>query len=142
MSRERNAVMTEGLALGALYLFEAVFSTGPMFLLWPILGGVFAAGLQSWRSPAGLSPQSGAKAGAQAALVAGLVLLIVGTPLTYYVLKQVNEEPGLFGMTFDLAPIINLLILFSVYAAFGLVLAAIAGAVTGLLRGGAAARPR
>lgn len=136
----RHPGWTAGLALGILYLFEAVFSTAILFAAWPILGGLFAAALVRWNPAARLTPGSGAQAGAKAGLVGGLVLLVVGTPLTFYLMQQLGEEPGFFGITFDLSPIVTLLVMFGIYALFGTLLAAAAGALTGLLGGRATAQ--
>lgn len=141
MSR-RRATMTAGLALGSLYLVEAVIAAGLLFALWPILGGIFAAGLASWNREEALTARTGARAGAMAGVVGGAVLLIVGTPLTFFLLQQLGEEPGLFGIRFGLGPIPSLLIIFAMYAAGGLVIAAAAGALTGYLRGGGSNRSR
>jgi hypothetical protein len=122
-------------------MFEAVFSTGILFAAWPILGGIFAAALVKWDPAARLTPGSGARAGAKAGLVGGLVLLIVGTPLTYYLMQKLGEEPGLFGVSFGLGPVVTLLAMFGIYALFGILVAAAAGALTGLL-GGRASRER
>lgn len=136
----RHKVTIAGLALGALYLIEAVISTGIFFALWPILGGVFAASLAGWDRRVALTARVGARAGAQAGVLAGMVLLIVGTPLTYYLLQQLGEKPGFFGRTFDLGLLPTLLIMFALYALFGILVAAAAGAGTSLLRGGVLSR--
>lgn len=125
---------TAGLALGILYLVEAVFATGILFAIWPILGGIFAAALLRW-SPDRLTPGAGAKAAAKAGLIAALVLLICGTPLTYFLLQHLGEEPGAFGISLGLPLVSTLLILLAAYSLLGIVVAAAAGALTGLLAG-------
>ena len=137
---ERRAATIAGLALGVLYLFEAVIATGVFFALWPILGGIFAAGLAGWDRDAQLTAGVGARAGARTGLVGGAVLLILGTPLTYFLLQRLGEQPGMFGMTFGVGMLPSLLIIFSIYALFGVVTAAAAGAVTGYFRGSASSR--
>lgn len=131
---------TAGLPLGLLYMFEAVFATGILFALWPVLGGLFAAGLVKWSGAGRLTAGSGAQAGAKAGVVGGLVLLIVGSPLTYYLMQRLGEEPGFFGITFDLSPLATLLMIFGIYALFGILVAAATGALTGMLAG-SPARP-
>lgn len=135
MAMARHPGTSAGVALGILYLFEAVFNTGPLFAVWPILAGIFAAALVRWDQPTVLTPGSGAKAAAKAGLVGGLILLIVGTPITYYLMQTLGEEPGFFGITFDMGPIPTLLMIFGIYSLCGVLLAAATGAVTGMLAG-------
>jgi hypothetical protein len=106
------------------------------------LGGIFAAALTRRHPTTPLRPGTGAAAGAKAGLVGGLVLLIAGTPLTYWLMTKLDEEPGLFGVTFEMGPIPTLLAMFSIYSLFGILVAAIAGAVTARLRGSAPTRHR
>ncbi len=136
----KSPILVAGLALGLLYLVEAIIATGIFFAIWPILGGIFAAGLARRASPASFSAGTGARAGAGAGLVGGLVLIIAGTPLTLYLLGKLNEEPGFFGQTLDLGRLPSLLIMFAAYALFGIVGAGAAGGLTGLLRGGSSPR--
>lgn len=135
MAIARHPIFTAGIALGILYVFEALFATGILFAAWPILGGVFAAALMKWNSETRLTPGSGAAAGAKAGLIGGAILLIVGTPLTRYLMEKVNQEPKFFGVEFDLAPIPTLMVMFAIYALAGMLVAAAAGAITGLLAG-------
>ena len=139
---ERRAATIAGLALGALYLVEAVIATGIFFALWPILGGIFAAGLVGWNRSAPMTARVGARAGARTGWVGGAVLLILGTPLTYVLLQRLGEQPGVFGVTFRLGMLPTLLLIFAAYVLFGVLAAAAAGAVTGYLRGGAGSRGR
>jgi hypothetical protein len=120
----RHPGTSAGLALGLLYLVEAVFNTGLLFAVWPILGGIFAAALVKWNPGTDLTAGSGARAGAKAGLVGGLVLLVAGTPLTLYLMRKLGEEPGFFGITFDMGPILTLLTIFSIYVLFGILVAA------------------
>lgn len=135
MSRASHPVRTAGLALGGLYLIEAVIATGLLFAVWPILGGIFAAALTRRDPATRLTAGTGAAAGAKAGVVGGLVLLLIGTPLTLWLLTKLGEKPGLFGVTFDLGPVPTMMIMFAIYAAFGILVAAAAGALTGLLAG-------
>ena len=135
MRKTWNPAITAGIALGILYMFEAVFATGILFAVWAILGGIFAAALTKWDPAMALTPGTGARAGARAGLVGGLVLLVVGTPITYFLLRELGEEPGLFGTTLGLPKLATLLLLFLAYAAFGTAVAAAAGGLTGLLGG-------
>ncbi|HZF93718.1 MAG TPA: hypothetical protein VEZ20_02480 [Allosphingosinicella sp.] len=135
MNGSRSDIVA-GLGLGLLYMVEAVLSTGIFFLVWPILGGVFAAGLARSRS-ASFGAGAGARSGARAGLVGGLVLLVAGTPITYALLRHLGEEPGFFGSTLDLGPIPALLVMFAGYGLFGLLVAAGTGALVGLFAGSA-----
>ncbi|HZG47304.1 MAG TPA: hypothetical protein VEZ41_13725 [Allosphingosinicella sp.] len=140
MAMARHPGTSAGLALGLLYLVEAVFNTGLLFAVWPILGGIFAAALVKWNPGTDLTAGSGARAGAKAGLVGGLVLLVAGTPLTLYLMRKLGEEPGFFGITFDMGPIPTLLTIFSIYVLFGILVAAATGALTGMLAGRAGSR--
>ena len=129
-----RATIWAGLLLGLLYLVEAVISTGAFFLLWPILGGLFAAGLAKRTEPS-FSVADGARSGFAAALIGAAILLVVGTPLTHFLLERLGEQPGFFGRRLELGPIASLLVMFGGYALLGLVVASIAGALVGLLAG-------
>lgn len=140
MAMARHPGTSAGAALGLLYLIEAVFDTGLLFAVWPILAGIFAAALVKWNEGAELTPGSGASAAAKAGLVGGAILLIVGTPVTYYLMQKLGEEPGFFGITFNMGPIPTLLTIFGIYSLFGILVAAATGALTGMLAGRSSSR--
>lgn len=135
MGLTRHPALTAGIALGILYIFEGMFSTGILFAVWPILGGVFAAALLKWNPAMPLTPASGARAAAGAAVIAGLVAIIFGTPLSYWLMRRVGESPEFFGTTFDLSPLLQLVVMYLIYSVGAGIVAAAAGALTGLLGG-------
>lgn len=130
-----KAALIGGIVLGALYLVESVAKTGLLFLVWPIIGGALAAYLYAKSAPPPVPASEGAKLGALAGLIGGLILVAIGTPLVYSVLSQANARLSFFGINLPLEGISLILGVTILYACLGLVIATLSGIVTTLIAG-------
>lgn len=103
--------------------------------LLPIAAGVLAVYLYSQNSSAPLDPAGGAKLGAIAGVAGGLLNLIIGTPLSYFVNRTVMEAQfaQLRDQGVTLPESLTGLALFFVMGIIGAVLFVILAAIGGLI---------
>lgn len=85
-----------GLGVGALMIVMALIGSVVPFAgccncLLPIAAGVLAVYLYTKNSPVAVDPKDGAMLGAIAGVAGGLLNLIIGTPLSYFVNSAVME---------------------------------------------------
>ena len=103
--------------------------------LLPVAAGVLAVYLYSQKSSAPLDPAGGAKLGAIAGVAGGLLNLIIGTPLSYFVNRTVMEAQfaQLRDQGVTLPESLTGLALFFVMGIIGAVLFVILSAIGGLI---------
>jgi len=128
--KSRSAV-TAGIILGVLFLTAALVQNAwwvPFVL--PFLCGALAAYLVSRK--ASVSAGEGAKFGAAAGAIGGLILVVIGAPLVYFVVRSfVDIEAQMRQAGFN-APgggLGFLVIYMLIYAGIGVVLASVGGLV-------------
>lgn len=131
MDQLKSAAKKAGILLGILYVFEAIFKTGPLFLLWPIIGGVFATYFLA-RQQGPIRARDGAAVGARAGVLGGIVLLVVGVPAVYALLLAIAPDQLQAEMSKLSLPLPRnlFLLIFSIaasYALGGLLLATAGG---------------
>jgi Family of unknown function (DUF5518) len=135
MTEKTRSAVIGGIVLGVLYLVESVMKTGLLFLVWPVIGGALAAYLYARNAPPPVPASEGAKVGALVGVIGGLILVIIGTPLVYLVLSEVNARLTVFGQNLPLDGITLILGVTLIYAALGLIISAVSGLVTMLIVG-------
>ena len=135
MAEKTRSAVIGGIVLGVLYLVESVIKTGLLFLVWPIIGGALAAYLYARNAPPPVLTSEGVKVGALAGVIGGLILVLIGTPLVFLVLSEVNEHLTVLGMNLPLTGISLILGATLIYAGLGLIIAALSGLVTMLIVG-------
>ena len=135
MTEKTRSAVIGGVVLGVLYLVESVMKTGLLFLIWPVIGGALAAYLYARNAPSPVLTSEGLKVGALAGVIGGLILVLIGTPLVYLVLSEVNARLTVLGMNLPLNGISLILGATLIYAGLGLIIAAVSGLVTVLIVG-------
>jgi hypothetical protein len=90
MNDKTKAAVMAGLGVGAVMILMALIGSivpfaGCCNCLLPIAAGILAVYLYTKNSPAGIDPKDGAMLGAIAGVAGGLLNLIIGTPLQYFV---------------------------------------------------------
>ena len=135
MTGKTRSAVIGGIVLGVLYLVESVMKTGLLFLVWPVIGGALAAYLYARNAQPPVPASEGAKVGALAGIIGGLILVIIGTPLIYLVLSEVNARLTIFGQNLPLDGISLILGVTLIYAGLGLIIATVSGLVTMLIVG-------
>jgi hypothetical protein len=138
MADKSRAAVTAGIVLGLLYVVETLLKTGILFLVWPIIGGALASYLYTRKSTASVGAGEGAKLGAQAGAIGGLILILVGAPLTYFVLSAVagdaaEQQLRQAGLSLPFGSFLLVLMGTLIYAVGGLVIATISGIVAALI---------
>jgi len=96
MNEKTKAAVMAGLGVGALMIVMALIGSVVPFAgccncLLPIAAGVLAVYLYTKNSPVAVDPKDGAMLGAIAGVAGGLLNLIIGTPLSYFVNSAVME---------------------------------------------------
>jgi len=129
-----------GLGVGALMIVMALIGSVVPFAgccncLLPIAAGVLAVYLYTKNSPVAVDPKDGAMLGAIAGVAGGLLNLIIGTPLSYFVNSAVMEaqlaqlrEQGV-SLPESLAGLALFIVAGVVGAIFFVILAAIGGLI-------------
>lgn len=133
MEQQKRAAKRAGVLLGILYVFEAIFKTGPLFLLWPVLGGGVAAYFLV-RQQGRIRAREGAAVAARAASLGGVILLVIGVPAVYAVLlavapNQLQAEMSKSSLPFPQNLFLLIAAIATVYALAGLALAVAGGTV-------------
>jgi hypothetical protein len=90
MNNKTKAAVMAGLGVGAVMILLALIGSVVPFAgccncLLPIAAGVLAVYLYTKNSPTAIDPKDGAMLGAIAGVAGGLLNLIIGTPLSYFV---------------------------------------------------------
>jgi len=129
-----------GLGVGALMIVMALIGSVVPFAgccncLLPIAAGVLAVYLYTKNSPVAVDPKDGAMLGAIAGIAGGLLNLIIGTPLSYFVNRTVMEaqfaqlrEQGV-SLPESLSGLALFLVMGVIGAIFFVILAAIGGLI-------------
>jgi hypothetical protein len=96
MNEQTKPAVMAGLGVGAVMILMGLIGTVVPFAgccncLLPIGAGVLAVYLYAKNGSAPLTPADGAKLGAIAGVAGGLLNLIIGTPLSYFVNAAVME---------------------------------------------------
>src|SRR4051794_23616879 len=89
MNQKTSTALTVGLGLGVALVITGVLSAYLPFLgccncLWPIGAGMLAVSLYVKKSPVPASIGDGAMMGAVSSLIGGLIYLIIGVPVAYF----------------------------------------------------------
>lgn len=129
-----------GLGVGALMIVMALIGSVVPFAgccncLLPIAAGVLAVYLYTKNSPVAVDPASGATLGAIAGIAGGLLNLIIGTPLSYFVNSAVMEAQfaQLRDQGVSLPASLTGLALFLVMGVVGAIFFVILAAIGGLI---------
>lgn len=138
MSEKTRPAVIAGGALGLWYIADAFLKVGCLSLIFPILGGALATYLYSMKASAAVEAGDGAKLGALTGVIGGLIVILVGTPLVYFVLKsvagnEIQEQLRQAGLNLPFSGFLLMLIGTLIMAVVGLVVAAISGMVTALI---------
>jgi len=142
MAEISKPTVTAGLVLGVLYIVFAVF-TVPVELIWlvtaPFVCGFLALYLYGKKSPSALGAGSGAKLGAIAGGIGGLLVLI-GAPLLYLILSAVagdemKEQMRRAEIDLPFYGFLELVVALVIESIIGAAIAAIGGLVAGLIFG-------
>jgi hypothetical protein len=129
-----------GLGIAAVMILLGLIGTvvpgvGCCNCLLPIAAGVLAVYLYAKNSSGPLTPADGAKLGAIAGVAGGLLNLIIGTPLSYFVNSAVMEAQfaQLRNQGVNLPASLSGLALFIVAGIIGAILFVILAAIGGLI---------
>jgi hypothetical protein len=90
MNNKTTAAVMAGLGVGAVMILIALIGSVVPFAgccncLLPVAAGILAVYLYTKNSPVAVEPKDGAMLGAIAGVAGGLLNLIIGTPLQYFV---------------------------------------------------------
>lgn len=137
MASQSKPAVTAGIILGIAYLIAALIEN-PWWIpfVLPFLSGALAVYLSSRRS--NVSAASGAKLGAIAGSIGGLMLVVIGAPLVYLVVSSLvdfEKKMRQSGLDIGVGGFAFMLIYLLIYAAIGVALASIAGLVSALIFG-------
>ncbi|HZH32680.1 MAG TPA: hypothetical protein VEY11_18080 [Pyrinomonadaceae bacterium] len=94
MNDKTKAAVMAGLGIGAVIILMGLIGSvipgvGCCNCLLPIAAGILAVYLYTKNSPVAVDPKDGAMLGAIAGVAGGLLNLIIGTPLSYFVTSAV-----------------------------------------------------
>jgi len=92
MNNKMKPALLVGGALGVLLVLTVLFSVVPFLkfigccnCLWPIAGGLLATMLYIKSSPSPATVLDGVILGAMVGLIGGLIYLVIGLPLSYFI---------------------------------------------------------
>ena len=137
MTETSKSSVLAGVVLGVLFLVAALIQNAwwvPFVL--PLLCGMLATYLASKKSS--VSVGEGAKYGAMAGVVGGLMLVIIGAPLVYFIVRSfVDMEAQMrqSGLGLPLSGFLFLVVYTLIYAVIGVVIATLGGAMAALIFG-------
>ena len=132
MAGKSKSALTAGMILGVLFLTAALIQNAwwiPIVL--PLLCGALAVYLASRKGPVTIG--EGAKFGAVTGIIGGLILVVIGTPLVYFVVRSftdIEAQMRQSGLNLAGGGLGFLLIYTLIYAGIGVVLASIGGLLT------------
>lgn len=140
MNDKTKAAVMAGLGVAAVMIVIGLIGSVVPFAgccncLLPIGAGVLAVYLYTKNSPVAVTPQDGAMLGAIAGVAGGLLNLIIGTPLQYFVNSAVMEAQfaQLREQGVNLPASLSGLALFLVAGVIGAIFFVILAAVGGLI---------
>lgn len=119
MNNKLKAALIGGGALGLLLVFTVLISAVPFLklvgccnCLWPIAGGLLATMLYVKGSPTPATIVDGAIVGALAGVIGGLIYLIIGLPISYFVngVEAMDMQVRQFNPDFPLTGVVLLII--------------------------------
>lgn len=119
MNNKLKAALIGGGALGLLLVFTVLISAVPFLklvgccnCLWPIAGGLLATMLYVKGSPTPATIVDGAIMGALAGVIGGLIYLIIGLPISYFVsgVEALDMQVRQLSPDFPLTGIVLLII--------------------------------
>jgi hypothetical protein len=129
MAEKSKSAVIAGIVLGVLFLVAALIQNAWWIpLVLPLLCGALAAYLAGRKSP--ITAGEGAKFGAVAGVVGGLILVAVGAPLVYFVVRSsvdIEAQIRQSGLNLPGGGLSVLIIYTLIYAGVGVLLAAIGG---------------
>jgi hypothetical protein len=131
MAEKSKSAVTAGIVLGILFLIAALVQNAwwvPIVL--PLLCGVLAVYLASRKAP--VTVGEGAKFGAVAGVTGGLMLVVIGAPLVYFVVRSsvdIEAQVRQTGLNLPGGGLWFLVIYTLVYAVVGVVLASVGGLI-------------
>lgn len=137
MADTSKPAFTAGIVLGVLYLVCAVLAVPAeaiLLLAAPFLCGLLAVYLHSKRSQSTLGMGDGVKLGAVTGVIGGLMLVVIGAPLVYFILSavagdEIREQLRRSGIELPFGGFLLLVIATAIEAIIGLVLTAIGGLI-------------
>ena len=135
MADNSGSATTAGILTGVLFTATSLIPNSHAYpLLVPFLGGGLAAFLARGTSPLGAG--RGAKLGAKAGAIGGLILVLVGAPLTYLLAgPAIRERLQTAGAALPQEGLLALLLGLLVIAVIGVVLAVVGGVIAALAFG-------
>jgi hypothetical protein len=119
MNNKLKAALIGGGALGLLLVFTVLISSVPFLklvgccnCLWPIAGGLLATMLYVKGSPTPATIADGAIVGALAGVLGGLIYLIIGLPISYFIngVEALDMQVRQFNPDFPLTGVVLLII--------------------------------
>ncbi len=130
MSSKLKAALLGGLVVG---LLSAIPIINYCCCIWGIGGGALAAMIYIKDSPIPVRPGEGALVGALAGVVGGIIYLVIGIPIAYFMVGAQNLEAQLAqqGITVPFSGAL-LIILGGIIGAIVLVALAVAGGAIGV----------
>ena len=135
MNGKMSPAIMSGAALGVLTLVTGLMSAFTGFVgccncLWPIVAGALAVMLHVKKSPTPVQIMDGLMLGAITGLVAGLIYLIIGTPLFFLVIgTQMEQQLRASGLALPVGGFLLLLLGNLISLVIFVVLAAIGGLI-------------
>jgi hypothetical protein len=135
MAEQSSSATTAGILTGILFTAVAMIPNSHAYpLIVPLLGGALAVYLAGRASSVGIG--DGAKLGAKAGAIGGLIFVLIGTPLIYLLVgPAMREQLRGAGLNLPLDGLLALLAGLLIVAVIGLLLAIIGGVVTALVIG-------
>ena len=137
MTEKSKSATLAGVALGVLFVIAAVVrnvSWVPFVL--PLLGGMLAAYLAGRRSP--VTAGEGAKYGAIAGAIGGLMLVLIGAPLVYFIVRShvdIEAQMRQSGFSSPMSGFLLLIVYTLVHAVIGVLIATVGGLLGALIFG-------
>ena len=119
MNNKIKPALIGGGALGLLLVFTVLISAVPFLklvgccnCLWPIAGGLLATMLYVKGSPTPATIADGAIVGALAGVLGGLIYLIIGLPISYFIngVEALDMQVRQFNPDFPLTGVVLLII--------------------------------
>jgi hypothetical protein len=133
MAENSSSATTAGIVTGILFIAIAMIPNSHSYpLIVPFLGGALAAYLAGRTSLVGIG--DGAKLGAKAGAIGGLIFVLIGGPLIYLLVGSViRDQLRAAGINLPLDGFLALLLGLLIVAVIGFVLAVIGGVIAALV---------
>jgi hypothetical protein len=140
MNEKTRAAVMAGVAIGGATILMALVGSvvrgaGCCNCLLPIAGGVLAVYFYSQKSSAAVDPKDGAMLGAIAGAVGGLLYLVIGIPLAYFISAAAMEAQfaQLRDQGMNLPAALTGFALFFVFGLIGAIIFTILATIGGLI---------